>query len=115
MGWKHLTYRAARRVVVVVVGTTLLLLGLVLVFIPGPAVVVWGLALAVFAAEFAWARHWLKRLRTLAEQSANSLGFSLGNAGARDAPAEGDGGAAGKPDDQREDASTSCCSSDRRL
>jgi tellurite resistance protein TerC len=66
---KHVTYAVARRIVVVVVGTTLALVGLILVFTPGPAFVVLGLALAVFAAEFAWARRWLHKLK----ESANSL------------------------------------------
>jgi tellurite resistance protein TerC len=66
---KHVTYAVARRIVVVVVGTTLVAVGVVLLFTPGPAVVVLGLALAVFAVEFAWARRWLRKLK----QSANSL------------------------------------------
>lgn len=75
--WKEVSYRAARRVVVIVVGTTLALVGVVLVFLPGPAVVVWGIALAVFAVEFTWARRWLRRLKESAEQSANAIGIRL--------------------------------------
>lgn len=36
-------------------GTTLLFLGLVLIFLPGPAVLVVALGLAMLSAEFAWA------------------------------------------------------------
>jgi hypothetical protein len=61
--FKHVTYAVARRIVVATVGATLVVLGLVLVFTPGPAVVVLALALAVFAAEFTWARRWLKKLK----------------------------------------------------
>ena len=39
---------------------------------PGPAIVVIPLGLAILGIEFAWARHWLKKLRqTLSRESAN--------------------------------------------
>lgn len=59
----HLTYKAARRIVVGVVGVTVLLIGLVMIVTPGPAIVVIPVGLAILSIEFAWARIWLKRLR----------------------------------------------------
>lgn len=59
----HLTYKAARRIVVAVVGVTVLLIGAVMIVTPGPAIVVIPVGLAILSIEFAWARHWLKRLR----------------------------------------------------
>lgn len=59
----HLTYKAARRIVIGVVGATVLLLGLVMIVTPGPALVVIPVGLAILSLEFAWARAWLKRLR----------------------------------------------------
>lgn len=59
----HLTYRAARRVVVAVVGVTVVLLGVVMLATPGPGLVVIPLGLAILSIEFAWARLWLKRVR----------------------------------------------------
>jgi Putative transmembrane protein (PGPGW) len=55
--------RTARRIVVAVVGATVLLLGVALLVLPGPALVVIPIGLAILGAEFAWARHWLRRLR----------------------------------------------------
>lgn len=55
--------RTARRVVVAVVGGTLLLIGLAMTVLPGPALVVIPMGLAVLAVEFAWARHFLHRVR----------------------------------------------------
>lgn len=55
--------RHARRVVVAVVGTTVLLLGVALLVLPGPAFVVIPIGLAILAIEFAWARRLLKRVR----------------------------------------------------
>lgn len=94
----HLTYRAARRVVVAVVGGTIVLVGLALLVLPGPAMVVIPLGLAVLALEFAWARRWLHRARDAAEygygQASSWVGRRRGR-GARersegpDAPHEG--------------------------
>jgi tellurite resistance protein TerC len=70
----HLTYKVARRITVGVVGVTVLLIGLVMVVTPGPALVVIPVGLAILSIEFAWARHWLKRIReTISNQSARDL------------------------------------------
>ena len=53
----------ARRIIVAVVGGTVLLIGVTLLVLPGPALVVIPIGLAILGAEFAWARHWLRRLR----------------------------------------------------
>jgi hypothetical protein len=59
----NVSYRWARRIVVLVIGTTVLLVGLVMTVMPGPAIVVIPLGLAILAVEFEFARRWLKRLR----------------------------------------------------
>lgn len=59
----HLTYKAARRLVVAVVGATVLLIGVIMLVTPGPAIVVIPVGLAILSIEFTWARLWLKRLR----------------------------------------------------
>jgi tellurite resistance protein TerC len=66
----HLTYKAARRVAVAVVGTTIVLLGIIMIVTPGPALVVIPIGLAILGIEFAWARRWLKGLR---EKISNGL------------------------------------------
>lgn len=57
-GWRH-----ARRVVIFVVGGTLVLLGIAMIVLPGPALVVIPAGLAVLATEFVWARWLLKRVK----------------------------------------------------
>lgn len=57
------TYKAARRLVVAVVGATVLLIGVIMLVTPGPAIVVIPVGLAILSIEFTWARLWLKRLR----------------------------------------------------
>jgi tellurite resistance protein TerC len=55
--------RHARRVIVAVIGTTVLLFGIALIVLPGPAFLVIPLGLGILAAEFAWARRLLRRVR----------------------------------------------------
>ena len=68
-GWS--IWRKARRVVVAVIGGTVLLLGLALVILPGPAFLVIPAGLAILAVEFAWARRWLRKVRAIFDRSRN--------------------------------------------
>lgn len=52
-----------RRAVVAVIGFTVLLIGLAMVVLPGPAVVVIPLGLAILATEFVWAKRLLEKAR----------------------------------------------------
>ena len=63
-----LTYRWARRIAVAVVGGTVLLVGLALIVLPGPAFVVIPLGLAILGLEFAWARLWLRKVKQRSSQ-----------------------------------------------
>ena len=58
--------KIARRIIVAVVGTTVLLIGIALLVLPGPAFIVIPIGLAILATEFGWARHWLKKIRRVA-------------------------------------------------
>ncbi len=60
--------KIARRIIVAVVGTTVLLFGIALILLPGPAVIVIPIGLAILATEFAWARHWLKKIRQVTDK-----------------------------------------------
>lgn len=59
----NLTYKAARRIVITVVGASVVLLGIALLVLPGPAFLVIPVGLAILSLEFAWARHWLHKIR----------------------------------------------------
>jgi tellurite resistance protein TerC len=52
-----------RRVVVFFAGGVILIVGLVLLVLPGPAIVFIPLGLAILATEFRWARKWLSTAR----------------------------------------------------
>jgi tellurite resistance protein TerC len=65
--------KQAYRVVVLIVGMTVLLIGVALLVLPGPAFVVIPVGLAILATEFAWARHWLRIIRETADKGAEKL------------------------------------------
>ncbi len=63
---RTITYKWARRIVVAVIGGSVLLIGVAMVVLPGPAILVVPLGLGILGLEFAWARIWLRKLRTAA-------------------------------------------------
>lgn len=71
--WLHgaMPYVWARRLVVGVIGGTVLLVGVALLVLPGPALVVIPVGLGILGLEFAWARSLLKRARDTAGELVN--------------------------------------------
>jgi tellurite resistance protein TerC len=67
-GTLRVAFRQLRRLVVFVIGVTVLLIGTIMFFTPGPAVVVIPIGLGILALEFAWARMLLKRFKDRAEK-----------------------------------------------
>lgn len=63
---RSLTYAWARRIAIALVGGTVLVAGLAMTVLPGPAIVVIPAGLAILGLEFAWARRWLKAVKTRA-------------------------------------------------
>jgi uncharacterized protein (TIGR02611 family) len=64
--WKPDNIKVVKRVIVSVVGATVLLIGIALLVLPGPAFVVIPVGLAILATEYAWARRWLRKVRRIA-------------------------------------------------
>jgi tellurite resistance protein TerC len=58
------TLKPARRLIVIVVGFTVLLAGIAMLVLPGPAVIVIPLGLAILGSEFVWARRLLKKAKS---------------------------------------------------
>lgn len=68
MPWAIWFWNQARKIVVLVIGGTLIVLGIVMLVIPGPGwLTIFG-GLAVLATEFAWARWMLKYAKARASQ-----------------------------------------------
>ena len=61
------TVAQAKRLIVIVIGFTVLAVGIAMIVLPGPAVVVIPIGLAILATEFLWAR---KLLVTVKERIA---------------------------------------------
>jgi uncharacterized protein (TIGR02611 family) len=59
---------AVRKIIIGIVGGCVLVAGLALLFLPGPAFVVIPLGLAILATEFSWARYYLKKARKWVER-----------------------------------------------
>jgi uncharacterized protein (TIGR02611 family) len=68
----HWTLRKARQLVVAVVGTTVVLIGIIMIITPGPAVVVIPLGLGILATEFIWARTLLQQVKLYIEKKVNN-------------------------------------------
>ena len=66
--WHLDDIKVVRRVIVSVVGATVVLIGIALLVLPGPAFVVIPVGLAILATEYAWARRWLKKVRRIASK-----------------------------------------------
>jgi uncharacterized protein (TIGR02611 family) len=64
--WNLENIKIVRRVIVSVIGGTVLLIGIALLVLPGPAFIVIPIGLAILATEFAWARQWLRKVRQVA-------------------------------------------------
>ena len=58
------TLQQAKRLIVIVVGSTILLIGIAMLVLPGPAVVVIPIGLGVLATELVWARRLLNKLKS---------------------------------------------------
>lgn len=57
------TLKHAKRLVVITIGGTVLLFGIALLVLPGPAIVVIPIGLGILSTEFIWARNLLHRIK----------------------------------------------------
>jgi uncharacterized protein (TIGR02611 family) len=60
-----------RKAVVAIIGGTVLVFGIILIFLPGPSFLVIPAGLAILATEFVWAQRWLQRVRDLIDKTRN--------------------------------------------
>jgi tellurite resistance protein TerC len=57
------TLQQAKRLIKIIIGFTILLLGLAMIVLPGPAIVVIPVGLAVLATEFIWAKRLFNKIK----------------------------------------------------
>lgn len=63
------TLKKVRRLIIGVVGFTILLIGIALLVLPGPAFIVIPIGLGLLATEFVWARRLLKKVKVQIEKA----------------------------------------------
>ncbi|MCC6475510.1 PGPGW domain-containing protein [bacterium] len=61
-------YPRALKLVRTIIGFTVLLVGIALIVLPGPAFIVIPIGWAILATEYAWARHYLQRFKESGEK-----------------------------------------------
>ena len=66
-------YRMAKRIAIGIVGGSVLVVGICMIVLPGPAFVVIPVGLGILGIEFAWARIWLKKAKAKAEEVARNF------------------------------------------
>jgi uncharacterized protein (TIGR02611 family) len=69
----YVPYRVAMRIAIGIVGGSVLIVGVCMIVLPGPAFIVIPAGLAILGIEFAWARIWLKKAKAKAQQMAQNL------------------------------------------
>jgi tellurite resistance protein TerC len=67
--WGIGAYQQARRIAILVIGASVLLIGVCMLVLPGPALLVMPLGLGILSLEFVWARRWLSKLREMAKMA----------------------------------------------
>jgi uncharacterized protein (TIGR02611 family) len=74
------TLKKVKRLIIGVVGGTIVLIGIALLVLPGPAFIVIPIGLGLLATEFVWARRLLKKVKKQIEKAAkNAKGKKSGH------------------------------------
>jgi uncharacterized protein (TIGR02611 family) len=58
-----------RKLIIALIGGTVLLIGVALIVLPGPAFIVIPIGLAILATEFAWAKRAVTRARAMVDRA----------------------------------------------
>ena len=69
----HITYRTGRKIAIAIIGTTIVLLGVAMLVLPGPGILTIILGLMLLGVEFAFARRWLERLKSTSRMAAEKV------------------------------------------
>ena len=62
-----------RHIAIALVGFTVLLVGVAMLVLPGPAFIVIPVGLGILGLEFAWARRWLRNVKERGASLVNSI------------------------------------------
>ncbi len=70
--------RQARRIAILIIGSTVVLIGMVMIFLPGPGSLVIPAGLSILALEFVWARRWLAGVKDAMARVSRTFGARKG-------------------------------------
>jgi uncharacterized protein (TIGR02611 family) len=59
-----ITLKRAKKLIVITIGFTILIIGIMMIVLPGPAIIVIPAGLAILAGEFIWARNLLRMFKS---------------------------------------------------
>jgi uncharacterized protein (TIGR02611 family) len=65
---RYISTKLARKIIIAIVGFTILLIGLAMTVLPGPAFIVIPVGLGILATEFMWAKSILNKVKTKFQQ-----------------------------------------------
>ncbi len=68
----ELLYKQIRKLAIFLIGISIVLIGCILFFTPGPAIIVIPVGLAILATEFIWAKKLLKKFKEATESISNT-------------------------------------------
>jgi tellurite resistance protein TerC len=80
------SYRVAKRIAIGIVGGSVLIVGIAMIVLPGPAFVVIPVGLGILGLEFAWARIWLRKAKAKAQELAQKFKKDDSGKGGEDRP-----------------------------
>ena len=72
-------YRQIKRLAIFLIGISIVLIGCILIFTPGPAIIVIPIGLAVLATEFIWAKKLLKKFKETTSSLSESAKKAIKN------------------------------------
>lgn len=68
------TVKQVKKIIIAIIGFTVLLIGVSMIALPGPAFIVIPIGLAILAIEFAWARRLLKKMKEKFQKKTKGAG-----------------------------------------
>jgi tellurite resistance protein TerC len=71
----NLSIKSIKKIIVAVIGFTILIIGVFMIVLPGPAFIVIPLGLAILATEFVWAKKWLDKVKQKISEQKQKLKF----------------------------------------
>lgn len=83
---EQFSFKTAKRIVIFLLGISVILVGVVLLVIPGPGLLTIVIGLAILATEFLWARRLLRKLKQSFHEAGRRFPQGYGNPFRRDSP-----------------------------